>query len=162
MKQILSVAVLVFFISCSSNEPTPELVGNIPESLKNKLTHQEGHIPYYFPSREEFGPLSDGKFVGELNGSVIDSGKVLVEIKNGEIANVEILDMKVMAPKVRLEGRIDEIFKGLPTQTITKQTIQVDSVTAATGTSHVFKICVTRALWKASLKDDPMMEYSPY
>lgn len=161
MKRVVVLMILLIFLGCA-NKTDPELVGVLPKELENKLVYQDKHIPYYFPAFEEFGNLKDGTYVGELNGSIIDSGKVSVQIKEGKILNVHIMDMKVMAPTVRKEGRISEIFKGLPLQVINNQTARVDAVSAATGTSHVFKICVTRALWQASGKEDPMLEYSPY
>lgn len=160
MKKLLLLLFVTYLTSCSSVKP--ELIGDVPSELKEKLVYAEGHLPYYFPELDEFGPLQDGVYVGELNGSLIDTGKVEVTIKNREISSVEIVDMKVMAPQVRKEKRIDEVFVGLPSQVLDKQSTSVDAVTAATGTTHVFKICVTRALWQASLLDDPLAPYSPY
>lgn len=156
---VLFIAVMLF--SCTS-KGDPVLIGEPPEELREKLVYQSGHIPYYFPSREEFGDFTDGRYIGELNGGMIDSGKVAVTIQNGLIEDVEIIKITLWAPTVRSEGRLSEFYDGLPGQTIDHQSVRIDTVSAATGSSHVFKICLTRALWLASGKVDPMLEYSPY
>ena len=151
---------LVSIFGCANTKP--ELVGTVPPELQKKLVSQEGHIPYYFPEIEEYFGLNDGEYIGVLSGGIIDSGKVKVVIANGRITEVEILKVMLWAPDVRKEKRENEIYIGLPAQVIKNQSPLVDAVSGATGTTHVFKICVTRALWKASGKTDPMLEYSPY
>lgn len=146
-------------VSCG---PKAELVGSVPGELEGNLVSQEGHIPYYFPSGEELGDLKDGMYTGSLSGGMIDRGEVAVTIGSGRISDVEIIDITFMAPSVRREGRVDEVYAGLPEQVLENQSPQVDSVSGATGTTHVFKICVTRALWQAAGKSDPMEPYSPY
>lgn len=155
------ILIAALIVSCSS-KPEPFLIGDVPAELESKLTHKEGHIPYYFPTLNEFGELKDGHYIGKLNGGFIDKGKVSVTIKEGKISDVEIIDITFWAPKVREEGRVKEFTEGLPNQVINKQTVQADDVSGATGSSHVFKICVTRALWQASIYDDPMDDFSPY
>ncbi len=152
-------AALAGIPGCASKKP--ELVGVVPPELKEKLVYQEEHIPYYFPGAEEFSDLRDGEYIGVLSGGMIDRGKVRVVIANGRITEVEILKVMLWAPDVPKENRKD-IFLGLPEQVILKQSPQVDAVSGATGTTHVFKICVTRALWEASGKPDPLEKYSPY
>lgn len=157
----LAAAGAMFLASCVTSKQ-PELTGTVPPELMSELTHQEGHIPYYFPERTEFGDLSDGEYVGILSGSFIDSGKVKVTVENGTIAAVRILKVALWAPEVRKERRTDEVKVGLPAQVVERQSLDVDTVSGATGTSHVFKICVTRALWQSAGKTDPMEAYSPY
>lgn len=152
-------AVLVLVLGCANMKP--ELVGSVPPELLVKLVRQEGHIPYYFPGTEELHGLNDGEYVGELSGGMIDSGKVKVVIADGRITDVEILKVMLWAPDVSKENR-EDVFEGLPAQVIEKQSPLVDAVSGATGTTHVFKICVARALWEASGKTDPMAMYSPY
>lgn len=159
-KSWVVLVIVVLLSGCSG--PKPELIGDLPLELQEKLVAQEGHIPYYFPSREEFGSLTDGEYTGLLSGSMIDKGEVLLTVSDGEISDIEIVSITLWAPTVRKEKRVDEIYEGLPAEVLARQSPLVDSVTAATGTSHVFKICVTRALWQASEKDDPMADYAPY
>lgn len=158
----IGLIVLIPAILLASCGAKPELVGSVPGELEGKLVYQEGHIPYYFPSVDEFGDLKDGTYTGSLSGGMIDRGEVSVTIDNGRISGVEIIDITFMAPSVRREGRTDEVYMGLPEQVLDSQSPLVDSVSGATGTTHVFKICVTRALWQASGKNDPMEPYSPY
>lgn len=160
--KVFLILVAVFLVTNCSSKPEPFLIGDIPKELEEKLTYQEGHIPYYFPQIEVYGDLNDGSYIGELKGGLIDRGKVSVIIKNGKISDVKTINITIWAPKVRKEGRLSEFFEGLPNQVISKQTNNPDVVSAATGSTHVFKICVTRALWQASNFDDPMLDYSPY
>ncbi|MBN2051658.1 MAG: FMN-binding protein [Spirochaetales bacterium] len=157
----LAVVEMMLLSSCLINKQ-PELTGTIPPESMSELVYQEGHIPYYFPEMEEFGDLSDGEYVGILSGSFIDRGKVKVTVANGVITDVKILKVTLWAPDVRKEHRQGEIKEGLPEQVIERQSIDVDAVSGATGTTHVFKTCVTRALWQASGKPDPMESCSPY
>lgn len=160
MKSIMVTLVLSILLGCSNKEPN--LIGEVPSDLKEKLVYVEGHLPYYFPELSEFGTLRDGEYIGDLKGSMIDRGEVLVTIKNGRILSVKILNMKVFAPELRKENRMEDVFIGLPSEVVYKQSPHVDTVSSATGTTHVFKICVTRALWKSSMKDDPLESHSPY
>lgn len=165
LRRILCVALaavgMMFLSSCLNNK-RPELIGEVPPELWTDLVAQEGHIPYYFPERVEFGDLTDGEYIGVLSGAFIDRGKVQVTVEKGIVMDVKILNITLWAPEVRKEHRIGEIKVGLPEQVIQRQSPHVDAVTGATGTTHVFKICVTRALWQAAGKTDPMEGYSPY
>lgn len=150
---------IIFLTACTKKES--ENFEDMPVVLKNKLVELEGHLSYYFPTYEELGPLSDGEYLGSVYGSMIDNGEVKVVISNGEIVDVEILNL-VMSPMVKGEGREAKVFEGLPEEVLEIQSPLVDSVSGATGSSHVFKVCVTRALWQASEKDDPMDPYTEY
>ncbi len=162
IKKMTGIAlVMMILFSCATNKQ-PELVGEVPPELEEKLVRQDEHIPYYFPERVEFGDLRDGTYLGKLSGEFIDRGKVNVTVENGVITDVKIEKITLWAPEVRKEHRKDEIDVGLPQQVIDRQSPMVDAVSGATGTTHVFKICVTRALWLAAGKVDPMEAYSPY
>lgn len=162
MKYIAFAALGMALLSSCLNSKRPELIGEVPSELKSDLVTQEGHIPYYFPEREEFGDLADGEYIGVLSGAFIDRGKVKLIVEKGIISDVQILKVTLWAPEVRKEHGLGEIQEGLPDQVIRRQSPHVDAVTGATGTTHVFKICVTRALWQAAGKTDPMEGYAPY
>lgn len=167
MKNVWIIATTILVISCFSLIScgnTPELEGEIPQELNELLVHREGHLSYYFPSREVFGDLADGEYIGEISGGLsapLDKGRVKILVENNRIVDVEVLNV-LLSRHAGKDGNRDAIYYDLPLMAVERQSPLVDNVTGATGSTHVFKICLTRALWQASEDFDPMDLYAPY
>lgn len=89
----------------------------------------------------DFKDLEDGLYTSEakgMNGVV----KVEVEVKDGKIANITILEHK------ESEGISDQAINDLPKMIVDAQSTNVDSITNATITSTAIKQAVENALAK--------------
>lgn len=118
-----------------------------------QLTEQAGRLTYYFPPREAFGTLSDGTYLGRiLCGS--DLGKVTVVVKDNAIT-----ECKINYLLIPVTDR--DVLKTGPERFLKEQSPQFDAITGATASTHLLKICFTRALWQAAGKEDPMEECVP-
>ena len=147
---------LIILCALVSNGCDTELkcTPDVPE-----LTEQEGHIPYYFPGREAFGDLRDGEYTGKINCG-LDSGNIAIVVEDDTVMECEIIWLLV-SPQVYEEGPGEEILENGCDFILEAQSPQFDAVTGATGSSHALKISITRALWEAAGKEDPMAECVP-
>ena len=82
--------------------------------------------------------LTDGTYIGDCNVNFIYA-KVAVQIQNGEITQIQILEHRNERGK-QAESVLDEIVK--------EQKINVDAVSGATNSSTVLKKAVETALSK--------------
>ena len=147
------LCIILLFFGCTGNNKLKD----VPDDIT--LTEQPMHLSYYFPSREEFGTLQDGTYIGSIK-SQLDSGEIKIVVKNNRIVDFTINNL-LMADYVTQKGLNDDVTNGMPQRFLEAQSPQVDAVTGATGSSHVLKICFTRALWQAAGKEDPMLQYLP-
>lgn len=83
-----------------------------------------------------------GIYEGQAKG-MNDAVKVSVEVKEGKISKVEILDSKDTA------GISDAAIEKLPEMIVSKNSPEVDSISGATSTSDAIKEAVTEALKQA-------------
>jgi uncharacterized protein with FMN-binding domain len=125
-----------------------------------ELTEQEGHLTYYFPSRAEFGNLSDGTYYGWITCGR-DVAKVKIIVQDNTVIDSEIRYLMV-SQYIRSQGLRDDLWTQVPERFIAAQSPQFDAVTGATGSSHLLKICYTRALWNAAGKEDPVKACVPF
>jgi len=101
------------------------------------------HQPYNFIPDEK---IADGLTDGVYNGAVderLDQAEVEVNISENRIADVKIVDVLAFG------WRKKAIEESLPPQFITKQSLDIDAVSGATGSTHAVKIAVSKALEKA-------------
>ena len=85
--------------------------------------------------------LTDGTYEGEAQGMA--PLKVQVEVKEGKIANVEVIEHG------ETEGISEPALEQIPSLIVEKNSTDVDSVSGATVTSDAIKEAVNKALENA-------------
>lgn len=81
--------------------------------------------------------VKDGIYIGECDAGYIYA-KVKVEIKNGEIVSINLIEHRNERGK-RAEDIIDNV--------ISEQKIDVDAISGATNSSNVIKKAIENAIW---------------
>jgi uncharacterized protein with FMN-binding domain len=100
------------------------------------------HMEFDFSPYDQPEGLTDGEYIGEVSEG-LDKAKVRVEIKDGEIVQVEILDVLAFGWRGR------SVRDQLPSRFVATQGVDVDAVSGATGSTHAVKIALSRALEKS-------------
>ncbi len=103
--------------------------------------------------------MHDGTYTGSVRCG-LDTGRVEILVEDNMITDCAIRNLLVSRYVYDL-GPGEEILEFGCDFILDAQSPQFDAVSGATGSSHALKICVTRALWEASDKEDPMTECVP-
>lgn len=105
------------------------------------------HQPYNFlPDEKIAAGLTDGVYYGSVDER-LDQAEVEVSISHNQITDVKIVDVLAFG------WRKKAIEDSLPIQFVSKQSLDVDAVSGATGSTHAVKIAVSKALEKAIIHD---------
>ncbi len=97
---------------------------------------------YVLISAEEIRRVPDGVYVGEIREK-LDNAKVEVTISNGTITAFEILEV------LAYDWREEPVKAEIPARILEAQSLDIDAVTGATGSTHAVLVAASEALYPA-------------
>ena len=138
----LLLATLISIVCVSVTSCDFELLCE-PEGYE--LTEQSGHLTYYFPTREELGVLADGTYAGKILCGFQDIARVQINVEDNTVIDC-VIKYLVMSKYIYDLGLDDVAREEAPERFLDAQSPRFDAITGATGSTHAFKICVTRVV----------------
>ncbi|MEW5801705.1 MAG: FMN-binding protein [bacterium] len=98
--------------------------------------------PYDFLPDESLKNVHDGIYIGKVKKG-LERAEVEVTMKSGKIEQVRIIDVMAFG------WRNKAVREGIPEQFVQKQSLDIDAITGASGSSRAIKMAVSEALKKS-------------